>query len=165
MTIVTRTIALLGTAGVLVWAPTQGAAQTQADFDACNQQASATTSSPSASPHTVPGGSMTSPGTGADSTRQPGADSHVGSGTGSSGSGAMTIPGGASGGTGPYGSGTTSGGMHGSTNPSGSGTSSSSMSGASGPATDQQLQGMAAAGLSNEMYKQAYRDCMRSRGF
>ena len=96
----TRATALLGMAAVLVWAPAHVAAQTQADFDACNEQAKAKVSSPSASPTT--------------------------------------------------GSGTT-------------GASSGSTSAAD--AGDAQLRGMSAMGQTDEAYKQAYRDCMKGRGF
>jgi hypothetical protein len=44
-----------------------------------------------------------------------------------------------------------------------SGTTGSSVSGSS--AGETQLRGMAAAGQTDESYKQAYRDCMKNRGF
>jgi hypothetical protein len=45
------------------------------------------------------------------------------------------------------------------------GTSGSVGGSASGGAADAQLRGMAAVGQTDDGYKQAYRDCMKGRGF
>jgi hypothetical protein len=140
MATVTCAIALAALTVVLV-APASSVAQTQVDFDACNQQAKATAASPSASPSTSPGAgggsTMTSPGS-PDANRQPNASGRMSGSAGSPGTGAGTTSGGTSG--------TTSGG--------------STAAGA-----DVRLQGMATAGLTDEAYKQTYRDCMKRRGF
>jgi hypothetical protein len=39
------------------------------------------------------------------------------------------------------------------------------MSGSAGSSSDAQLRGMAAAGQTDEAYKQAYKDCMKQKGF
>ncbi len=142
MAILTRMIALSGLAVVLVATPS-GEAQTQADFDACNQAARA--SSPSASPRTLPGtagggSTMTSPGS-TDANRQPNATGRISGSAGSPGTGAGTTSGGAS------------------------ETISSGSRASSGAGADAQLRGRAAAGLADEAYQQAYRNCMTSRGF
>jgi len=41
----------------------------------------------------------------------------------------------------------------------------SSVSGSTSAGVDAQLRGMAAAGRTDDAYNQAYRDCMKSRGF
>jgi len=118
-------IAAVTAAGLLaVSGPVQAANPTKADFDACNREAQARITSPSASP------------------------SGAGAGTGA-GSGGSTS--GASGGMSSSSPGTTSG------TPGGSGASASG--------ADAQLQGMAAAGQSDQAYQQAYRDCMKRLGF
>jgi hypothetical protein len=141
MAILTRTIGVLGTAAVLL-APVGGAAQTQADFDVCNEQAKALATNPSAFPGGSPGASsggstMTSPGTSSDANREPNVTGRISGSAGSPGTAA----------------GTTSGGLSGMP-PSGS---------IAGP--DVQLRGMAPAGRTDDAYRQAYRDCMKSRGF
>jgi hypothetical protein len=126
MRILIRGSALLGLATVLVWAPAYSAAQTQADFDACNAQAKTRTmSTPSASPSTTPGAT----------------------------SGGATMPNASGGVSASVGAGT------------GSGTSSGTMSGSAAGGADAQLQGMASVGQSDDAYAQAYRDCMKGRGF
>ena len=131
----TRATVLLGMATMLVWAPAHSAAQSQADFDACNQQAKAKVSSPSASPGsglgpgggaTSGGSTMTSPGTSSDANRLPNASGRISGSAGSPGTAA----------------GTTAGGL-----------------------IDTRLGGMAATGHTDEVYKQAYRDCITGRGF
>ena len=154
MATLTRTSSFLALAGVLLAAPV-AIAQTQADFDACNQQAAAqvAASSPSASPSTAVGGSITSssPGTSvggsvmtapgsADVNRMPNASGRISGSAGSPGTG--------------VGTGTVAGGGTPATSPSPS-TSS----------TDAGPQGMAAAGQGNTAYQQAFRDCMKARGF
>jgi hypothetical protein len=130
----TRVMAVLGAAGVLL-GPAGAGAQTQLDFDTCNQMARASAASPSASPGSgaYSGGStMTSPGS-IEANRQPNATGRISGSAGSPGTAAGTMPPG---------------------DPTGS------RGGA-----DVQLRGMAAAGASDEAYRQAYRDCMKARGF
>jgi hypothetical protein len=83
---------------------------------------------------------MTAPGTSTDANRQPNATGRISGSGGSPGTGA----------------GTTSGGMSGI--PSGR---------AHRPpaGTEAQLLGMASAGAADDAYRQAYRDCMKARGF
>ncbi len=81
-------------------------------------------------------------------------------GTTGSGSGASGAPGaGTSGGA----SGSTSGGVSGSAGGASGTTGGSSVSG--GASTTSDLQGMASAGQADPAYQQAYRDCMKRRGF
>jgi hypothetical protein len=127
MRILIRATALLGLATVLVWAPAYSAAQTQADFDACNARAkSRTMSTPSASPSTTPG--ATSGG-----ATMPNASGGVSAGVGAPGTASATTSG--------------------------------AMSGSASGGADAQLQGMASVGQSDEAYSQAYRACMKGRGF
>jgi hypothetical protein len=60
-----------------------------------------------------------------------------------------------------------SGGVSGSVGAAGtaSGTTSGAMSGSASGGADAQLKGMASVGQSDEAYAQAYRDCMKGRGF
>jgi hypothetical protein len=164
MASLTRVTTLLAVAGLLAWAPAVfAAAPTQADFDACNREAQARQSTPSASPSTggspsggslsstggisTGGSTMMSPGS-ADANRQPNASGAISGSAGSPGTGSGTVGGGLSGGS------TTSG------------ATGMGVSGSTSAAADVRLQqGMAAAGASNEVYAQAYRDCMKRRGF
>lgn len=136
----TRALPLLGL-GVVVFAPSAGRAQTQLDFDVCNQQATAQAASPSASPAPGPGGiragSMTSPGGSLEANRQPNASGRMSGSAGSPGTGAGTTAGGLSG--------TTAGGAR--------------------ADAEAQLRGMAPAGVSDAGYREAYRECMQKRGF
>jgi hypothetical protein len=136
MAISTRTIAVLGVAGILV-APAAGAAQTQADFDTCNEQAKVMAATPSASPSASGGSTMTSPGN-PDANRQPNATGRISGSAGSPGTGAGTT-----------------------------GIGATAAGGAGGPAygSEVQLRGMASAGAGDDAYRQAYRDCMKARGF
>jgi len=100
-------------------------AQSQADFDACNQKAAAkaqasVSASPSSSPGTSLGGStMTAPGS-ADVNRVPNATGRISGSAGSPGSDAGTVTGG----------------------------------------------GAASSSLQNgPVYQQAFRDCLKARGF
>jgi hypothetical protein len=116
-------------------APLSGQAQTLADFDACNLQAQAKAASPSASPGTRPGDG---------SMTAPGSSTEANRQPNASGrmSGSAGSPG--------TGAGTTSGGLSGMR---------------SGGAADVQLRGLSSAGMADEAYKRAYRDCMKARGF
>lgn len=141
MATLTRAPVLLGL-GVVVLAPAAGQAQAQLDFDVCNQQATAQAASPSASPAPEPAeiraGSMTSPGGGIEANRRPNASGRMSVSAGSPGTAA----------------GTTAGGL------SGTATGRARAGDAEVP-----LRGMAAAGVSDEAYRRAYRECMKARGF
>jgi hypothetical protein len=143
-------IAAVTAAGLLaVSGPAQAANPTKADFDACNREAQARITSPSASPSGAGGTSgapsASSPGS-SSSSSTPGASGSASTGAGSGGSTS-----GASGGMSSSSPGTTSG--------------TSGGSGATASGADAQLQGMAAAGQSDQAYQQAYRDCMKRLGF
>jgi hypothetical protein len=154
MASLTRSLSLAALV-VLLTAPS-ALAQTQADFDVCNQQAAAqvAASSPSASPSssgvggsvtssspgaTVGGSTMTAPGS-VDVNREPNASGRISGSAGSPGSNVGTVPGAAT--------------------PSTSPSPTTAMPGAT---TD--VQGMAQAGQSNPAYQQAFRDCLKARGF
>jgi hypothetical protein len=120
-------------------APVTASAQTQLDFDVCNQHAAAAAASPSASPPTSPGTSsggstMTSPGR-IDANRQPNATGRISGSAGSPGADTGAGPGGL-------------------TREEGDRVRS-----------EVQLRGMAPVPTTDEAYRQAYRDCMRGRGF
>ena len=142
MATLTRVLGFLGLVPVVVLAPAAGRAQTQLDFDVCNQQATAWAASPSASPAPEPWGirdrSMTSPGGGTEANRQPNASGRMSVSAGSPGTGA----------------GTTAGGLSG-----------TATGGAPPGETEVQLRGMASAGVSDEAYRRAYQECMKARGF
>jgi hypothetical protein len=93
---------------------------------------------------------MTSPGTSSDANRLPNVTGRI---SGSAGSPGTAV-------------GTTSGGLTGAPGASGStGTSGPGIGGGTTSGGDARLGGMAPAGTTNEAYRQAYRDCMRSRGY
>jgi hypothetical protein len=142
------------------------AAPAQADFDACNKQAAAHASNPSAAPKPQTGPMITgsaTPDTGAQGAPAP-------SSSGAS-TAATTTPGTpgerpqSAGGTQPV-------------RPSTDGSQSTSSADAAHGGKDMRitgsdvpgaheagLSGMAAAGQNDPAYQQAYRDCMKSRGF
>jgi cellulose 1,4-beta-cellobiosidase len=148
----TRATAMLTVAGVLTMTHAAFAADpTQADFDACNREAQGT-GAPAASPGSTgsTGGSMSGTSTGTTTGTTGGAQSS------SSGSVSSQSP--------------SSSGSMSSASPSmstpGSTSSSTSSGGASASVSgDAQLKGIASAGLSDPAYQQAYRDCMKRRGF
>jgi hypothetical protein len=157
--------ALIAVAGVLAFASASLAATpTQADFDACNKEAQARGSSPAASPGTsgspadtkgagesVSGGTFGS--TSGSTADTKGAGESVSAGTSGSTSGSTA-------GTKGAGESSVSGGTSGSTSgPSVSGGASTSTG------ADATLRGMAGSGQSDPAYQQAYRDCMKRRGF
>jgi hypothetical protein len=124
-------------ASIFVWASAQAANPSQADFDACNREAQAS-SNPAASPGAPGAGSSTRPGA-------------VTPGTSNAPQTTTPAPPPTAGGTS---SPSTSGG--GST--AGGGTGSSSVG-------SESLQGIASAGANDPNYQKAYRDCMKRRGF
>jgi hypothetical protein len=81
---------------------------------------------------------MTSPGGGSEANRQPNASGRMSGSAGSPGTGAGTASGGLSG--------TTTG-------------------GAGAADAEAQPRGMTSAGVSDEVYRWAYRECMKVRGF
>jgi hypothetical protein len=121
-------------------------AQTQTDFDRCNSEARAggsgatlSDNNPSASPGASLGGSvMTSPGS-SEANRKPNASGRLSSSPGSPGTEAGAISG------------------------AGAGTQrdASVTRGTAGPT----LPGIADAGRTDPAYQQAYRDCLKRRGF
>jgi hypothetical protein len=149
MASLTRTIALAALAGALMTVP--AAAQTQADFDVCNQQAAAQVGagSPSASPSSsapvtnsspgtsVGGSTMTAPGS-TDVNRQPNGTGRISGSAGSPGSNIGTVHG---------------------------GTQETVPSPSTATGVGSAAQGMAQAGQSNPAYQQAFRDCLKARGF
>jgi hypothetical protein len=151
MTPRTRLTILVALAAVL--AATPAVAQTQVDFDACNQIAAAkagASASPgsagsvsSSSPGTSVGGSvMTAPGS-SDVNRMPNVSGRISGSAGSPGSDAGTA-----------------------TMPTPSAPASPSASGPTASATTSiGPAGIARAGQSDPVYQQAYRDCLKSRGF
>jgi hypothetical protein len=139
----TRTIRARGPTALALalLAPANVPAQTQLDFDVCNQHAAAVAASPSASPRTSPGTSsggstMTSPGR-IDANRQPNATGRISGSAGSPGTDTGTGPGGLAREDGGWAT----------------------------PTSDVQLRGMAPIGTTDEAYRRGYRDCMRGRGF
>jgi hypothetical protein len=136
----TRSIRALGPVLALaLLAPVITSAQTQLDFDVCNRHAAGAVAGPSASPRTSPGtssGGSTMTSPGRiDANRQPNATGRI---SGSAGSpGADT-------GAGPGGLAREEGGR---------------------VTSEVPLRGMAPVGATDEAYRQAYRDCMRGRGF
>jgi hypothetical protein len=149
MASLTRTSSLLTLAGtLLIWATAPLAlAQSQADFDLCNQRAAAQVAagSPSASPRAVPGESV------------------IGSSPATSAGGALTT---APGSTDVNGMPNASGRLSGST---GTGTmpggGTAAISPRPSPSRDPLLQGMTADAQGNPQFQQAFRDCMKARGF
>lgn len=127
---------------VTVWGAAFAAEPTQADFDACNREAQAL-GSPSASPG-APSTGTTSSGMGAGRA----SDSSGSVSTSASGPGGTTTstitPGGATTST--------------AATPRGDLSSSST-------SDDRSLAGIAPAGKSDPAYQQAYRDCLKRRGF
>jgi hypothetical protein len=130
---------------------------TQADFDLCNREAQASAGSASpgtrslSSATTTPGGSTSSsmstmPGrsTSGSTSSMPGSTGAGSTSSGAAGAGSAT--GGSSAGGSTLGSG-------------------SSVKSGSTSAGDAQLRGMAAAGMNDPAYQQAYRQCMTRRGF
>jgi hypothetical protein len=162
------TSAIAGAASVLALTGAAWAASaTQADFDACNREAQA--QSPAASP-----GSTSSTGRDASGGVQAGTSGTAGSSTsGTMGSGTSAGSGSTATGSGTTGSGSTMGsgstaagsGTTGSGTTTGSGSTGTSSGISGSPSGDERLQGMAAAGHSDQAYQQAYRDCMQRRGF
>jgi hypothetical protein len=143
----TRAIFVFTAVGVLAVSSLALAADpTQADFDACNREAQMSASGGAASPGTTGGAT-----TGKSQDMSGSASGSVSGGTtggavsGSVGSG---TPGGTTGGS-------ASGGVSG-------GATGGSASGSA--STDAQLKGMK-AGVADAAYQQAYRDCMKRRGF
>src|SRR5262245_10818350 len=137
----------------------------QADFDACNQQAKAQASSPSAAARPRTGPMITGPGTpeaGTQGVPGPSSPSGTTAGTATSGAaddraqrggGAPSVKAPAESGQAP--SGTAAG-----------GSKDVRITGSDIPgAREAGLTGMAAAGQNDVAYQQAYRDCMKSRGF
>jgi hypothetical protein len=166
----TTAIAAAG-ASLALWSLAWAGNATQADFDACNAEARASSASPAASP----GGSSTAPrdttgstyGSSSPQVAPPGTSQSAPSGdtgsrpsgNGSPSSGSISAGAGTSGsvsGSAGASSGGATGSMPGTS--SGSGIGASAEGGAS-------LQGMATAGASDPAYQQAYRECMRKRGF
>ena len=130
----------------------QTAAPGQADFDRCNRQAQAAIggTNPSASPSTGPSitpGTSGPAATAAPSVGSPSTPGPSGSATAPPTAGSPTTPGTTSITPAPI------------TPAPGSGST-----GANAPSSsDPLLRGMAAAGLSDPAYQQAYRDCMQSK--
>ncbi len=180
MASLTRPIMLAALTALVAAFPLAASAQSQADFDACNRQAAAQTtpvaggSITSSSPGPSLGGStMTAPGS-TDVNRAPNASGRISGNAGSPGSvaGTGTAAGGGtpsstpSPSTAPSASPSSAGSV--STSASGSASASASTSGGSvstsvGPGTG--VTGMADAGRDNPAYQQAFRDCLKSRGF
>jgi len=148
MTLRKRIAAILGL-GALVMAPTvfgQSTSQSnqtpgQADFDACNKQAGAQAGTPSAAARPRTGPMITGPAT--PETGAQGSPAAPSSGAPATESSQATSPGNAPGGANDV-----------------------RITGSDVPgAREAGLSGMAAAGQSDVAYQQAYRDCMKSRGF
>jgi len=138
-----KSLVFLATAALLA-AGAVAHAQTQNDFDQCNREAQAAAggtvaapgSNPSASPGASVGGSvMTSPGS-SEANRQPNASGRISGSAGSPGTNAGAI---SAGGAGTH-------------------RDSSVTSGSISP-------GIADAGKDSAAYQQAYRDCLKRRGF
>jgi hypothetical protein len=129
----------IGSLGLLIVASATGlaASHTLAEYDACNHQAAARATSPSAFPGPTQGTTMTSPGNPAIN-RQPNATGRLSGSAGSPGTDA----------------GTTSG--IGATRPDSAGRPRE---------PEARLRGMAPGGEHDDAYRQAYRDCMSGRGF
>lgn len=127
---------------VAVWGLAEAAQLTQADVDACNREAQARVSSPAASPRTTPDIPSSTPIPGTQGpTGTPGMGASNESGT----TGALgTPPGSSATGIGPGGP------VPGS-------------AGVPPAAVDPLLRG--SAGQGNPAYEQAYRECLRRRGF
>lgn len=130
------TTATLAAAGLLmIGSGVFAQTATQADFDACNRMAQA---AGVGSTGTGPGGSSSVSAGSADANRQPNSSGRLAPSAGSPG-----------------------------TNTGTTGIGSAGMPSAS-PRTsvaDAQLNGMGATGHSHAAYQQAYRDCMKQRGF
>jgi len=166
MASLTRVTSLTALAAVLVAAPA-AFAQSQADLDACNQQAAAQAATGSAgaggsitssSPGTSVGGSvMTAPGS-TDVNRVPNASGRISGSAGSPGAVAGT---GTAGGAGTPVSPSTS--MPSASPPTGgpSASTSASGSGASASASASTSSGAVRAGQNDPVYQQAFRDCLR----
>ena len=172
MASLTRVTSLAALAAVLVATPA-AFAQSQADLDACNQQAAAQAATGSAgaggsitssSPGTSVGGSvMTAPGS-TDVNRVPNASGRI---SGSAGSpGAVAGTGTAAGGGTPTTSPSPSTSMPSASPPSGPSVSTSvSGTGASASASASTSSGTVRAGQNDPVYQQAFRDCLKARGF
>jgi hypothetical protein len=135
--------------GAALAQPGTGRSPSQSDFDLCNREAQVTrgSSSPSASP-----GVTASPGI----TTSPGASTSSGGGASVSGSATGSVSGGAA-------SGTT--GAAGATGGTGSLSGGSTLSSGPSATGDTQLRGLSSSAGSDPVVQQAYRDCMRRRGF
>jgi hypothetical protein len=152
MATLTRLLSLAALAALLAGAPA-AVAQTQADLDICNQQATAqvAASSPSALPGisgsitssapgaTVGGSTMTAPGS-VDVNREPNATGRISGSAGSPGSNVGTVPGGGTPATSP--------------------SPTTAMPGATPGVQD-----LAQAGQKNPAYYEAFRACLKARGF
>lgn len=139
----------------------------QADFDACNKEAAAKAGNPSASPRPRTGPMMTgsgTPETGSQSGPAPGPSASSSTTTGTTTPGAAGERSQSVGGAQPVrpateGSQTTSSGTA-------AGGKDMRITGSDVPgAREAGLTGMGTAGQSDVAYQQAYRDCMKSRGF
>jgi hypothetical protein len=152
--------------------PAAAAEPTQADFDACNRMARAAGANPSASPReggTTTGPAITTPSGTPDSTQgvQPGG---TGGKTGPmiTGTGREPgSPGGVSQGTGAVSRDSTAGGSTSSSGASTSGAAGGTSAGSAsaGRASAGEIRGMADTGNTNPVYKTAYQDCMKQRGY
>lgn len=155
-----RATALIAAASLLGFgAVAQAATPSQADFDACNKEAQARASSPAASPGGTGSGDSSSPRAGTGSAPPQSASGGASGSPGASGGTSSSVGSSGTDSGSPSASGGTSG-------PGGTGASGSTSGGVSGSASaDQQLQGMASSGANDPAYQQAYRDCMKRRGF
>ena len=177
MTLPTRIAAVVGLS-TLFMAPmvfAQSTSQTspsptpgQTDFDACNKQAEAQAATPSAAarPRTGPmiTGPAATPGAGAQGAPTPSSSSGPSSGTttpGAAGERSQSV-----GGAQPVRPATDSDRATSSSGNAASGSKDMRITGSDVPgAREAALSGMAPAGQSDVAYQQAYRDCMKSRGF
>jgi hypothetical protein len=134
----------------------------QSDFDACNREADVVrggSGSPNTSIGTTPPGTTGSMTAGGLRTSGSPATSNPGAGVGTGTVGGAVSSGSVSGSTGV-------GSAAGSTGGTGSLSGGSTLSGgSSSPAGDVGLRGIASSGGADPAYQQAYRDCLRRRGF
>jgi hypothetical protein len=155
--IVAAMVAVVGVtalSGAALGQPGTGRTPSQSDFDLCNREAQIArgSSSPSASPGVPASPGITSPGV----STSPGGGAASGGGASVSGSATGSVSGGAA-------SGTTS--AAGATGGTGSVSGGSTLSSGPSATADTQLRGLSSSAGSDPVVQQAYRDCMRRRGF
>jgi hypothetical protein len=137
----------------------------RADFDPCNKQAEAQAGTPSAAARPRTGPMITGPGTPAPGAQGgPAPSSSSGPIAGTTAPGAVGERAQSAGGAQPVPPTTESGQT--SSGPAAGGSKDVRITGSDEPgAREAGLSGMAAAGRSDAAYQQAYRDCMKTRGF